>query len=123
MPKNNTMRKFVCLLISNVIICICFAQKTQITGRVTDSLGNPIPSVSVREAKSKNGTTTDNNGYFKISTTPGTPLDISYVGFQSQTVNASPDLAVTLLSASNSLSEIVVTALGIKREKRQLTYA
>ena len=117
------MRKLICLLISNLIICFCIAQKTQITGRVTDSLGNPVSSVSIKEAKSKNGTTSDNNGYFKLNTVPGTKLEISTIGYQPQTVNASPDLAITLSSASNSLTEIVVTALGIKREKRQLTYS
>jgi TonB-linked SusC/RagA family outer membrane protein len=117
------MRKLIFLLISNIIVCFCIAQKTQIIGRVTDSLGNPVPNVSIKEAKSKNGTMSDNNGYFKINTVPGTRLEISTIGYQSQTVDASPDLAIMLSSASNSLREIVVTALGIKREKRQLTYS
>jgi len=117
------MRKLICLLISNLIICFCIAQKTQITGRVTDSLGTPVPNVSIKEAKSKNGTISDNNGYFKLNTVPGTKLEISTIGYLPQTVNASPDLAITLSSASSSLTEIVVTALGIKREKRQLTYS
>src|SRR5215212_6884718 len=100
------MRKLISLLISNLVICFCIAQKTQITGKVTDSLGNPVPSVSIKEAKSKNGTISDNNGQFKLSTVPGTRLEISAIGYQSQTINASPGLAITLSSASNSLSEI-----------------
>jgi len=117
------MRKFVCILICNIIISYSFAQKTEITGRVIDSLGNPIPNASVKVAKSKNGTASDNNGYFRLNTTPGTKLEISNVGYKPQTVAASPGMAVTLSPESSSLTEVVVTALGIRREKRQLTYS
>src|SRR5688572_24480374 len=105
------MRKFISLLISNIIVCFCIAQKTQITGRITDSLGNPVANVSVREAaNSKNGTISDNNGNFKLTTTQGAKLEISAINYQSQTVNAAPGLSITLSSASSELAEVVVTA-------------
>jgi TonB-linked SusC/RagA family outer membrane protein len=117
------MRKLIFLLISNAIFCFCSAQKTQITGRITDSLNNPIPGVSIKEANSRNGTTSDNNGNFKLNTVPGTKLEISAIEYQPQIVAASSSLAITLSSVNSSLKEIVVTALGIRREKRQLTYS
>ena len=117
------MRKLICLLISNIITCCCIAQKTQITGRITDSLGNPVSNVSIKETKSKNGTISDNNGYFKLNTVPGTALEITTIGYQPQIVNASPDLSITLSATSNSLTAIVVTALGIRRTDKSTGYS
>jgi TonB-linked SusC/RagA family outer membrane protein len=117
------MRKFICLLISNTIVCFCIAQKSQITGRITDSSGSPIANVSIKEVDSKNGTTSDINGYFKLNTVPGTRLEISNVGYLPQTVSASPNLSVTLFNATNSLAEVVITALGIRRTDKSTGYS
>ncbi|MEO6329546.1 MAG: SusC/RagA family TonB-linked outer membrane protein, partial [Ginsengibacter sp.] len=117
------MRKLICLLISNFIIYFCFAQKTEITGIVSDSLGNAVPNVSIKERSSKKGTTSDQNGFFKLNTTPGAQLEVSTIGYNPLLVTAAPNLSIVLSSTSTSLTEVVVTALGIKREKRQLTYS
>ncbi|MBC7828521.1 MAG: SusC/RagA family TonB-linked outer membrane protein [Chitinophagaceae bacterium] len=118
------MRKLTCWLIANLFLfALCFGQESEITGRVTDSLGLPISNASIKVINSKRGTTSDNNGYFKLKTTPGTRLQISSVGYDPQEFIAAPDLTARLSIKSNSLNEVVVTALGIRREKKALGYA
>ena len=118
------MRKLTCWLIANFFVfTLCFGQEVEITGRVTDSLGVPISNASVKVVNSKRGTTTDNNGNFKLRTSPGSRLQISSIGYDARELVAAPNLTVTLSLQNNSLNEVVVTALGIRREKKALGYA
>ncbi|MBL7698640.1 MAG: SusC/RagA family TonB-linked outer membrane protein [Chitinophagaceae bacterium] len=114
-------------LISNFLCCLLFyaaySQKTEINGKVTDSTGNGLANVSIKERNSNNGTVSDLNGNFRLMTAPGTPLEISMVGYLPTVVNASNNLSITLLAGGSSLDEVIVTALGIRRDKRNLTYA
>lgn len=117
------MRKFICLLFFNAIVFATMAQRVAISGKVTDSVGNPVFNASIKETKSRNGTVSDLNGNFTINTNPGTALEVSIVGYKPVIVNAAPGINVTLMNNSTALTEVVVTALGIRREKRQLTYS
>ena len=102
-----------------------YGQKTDVSGRVVDTLGNPISNVSIKVQNTNAGTITDNSGFFKLSVEPGARLEISSVGYRSQQVAAAQNVTVTLRSdnTSTSLTEVVVTALGIRREKKSLGYA
>jgi TonB-linked SusC/RagA family outer membrane protein len=118
------MRKFIFLFISAfTFFQVVHAQKIEVNGRVLDSIGNPMQNVSVREADSRNGTVTDANGVFKISVAPGKKLIVSSVGYETREVVAEPNLEIKLGSATRVLSEVVVTALGIRRERKALGYA
>ena len=99
------------------------AQTTTVTGKVTDDKGKPIEGAAVVEKKSKGGTATDANGVFKLTVKPGAVLVISGTGFEKKEVAASEAGNVSLKTADENLSEVVVTALGIKREKKALGYA
>ena len=99
------------------------AQTTTVTGKVTDDKGKPIEGAAVVEKKSKGGTATDANGVFKLTVKPGAVLVISGTGFEKREVAASEAGNVSLKTADENLSEVVVTALGIKREKKALGYA
>ncbi len=99
------------------------AQTTTVTGKVTDDKGKPIEGAAVVEKKSKGGTATDANGVFKLTVKPGAVLIISGTGFEKREVAASEAGNVSLKTADENLSEVVVTALGIKREKKALGYA
>ncbi|OYU57123.1 MAG: SusC/RagA family TonB-linked outer membrane protein [Chitinophagaceae bacterium BSSC1] len=99
------------------------AQTTTVTGKVTDDKGKPIEGAAVVEKKSKGGTATDANGVFKLTVKPGAILVISGTGFEKREVAASEAGNVSLKTADENLSEVVVTALGIKREKKALGYA
>ncbi|MBC8985283.1 SusC/RagA family TonB-linked outer membrane protein [Pedobacter sp. N36a] len=104
-----------------------WAQTRTITGTVTaESDQNPLPGVSIRVVGQKTGTLTNSAGKYSIQVT-GTnlSLEFSYLGFKTQTktIGSSNEVNVSLSDDETSLNEIVVTALGIKRDKRTLTYS
>ncbi|MFT4024688.1 MAG: SusC/RagA family TonB-linked outer membrane protein, partial [Flavihumibacter sp.] len=111
------------------IMCFLFsrveAQSIEVSGRVLDDKGTPISGASVNESGSRRGTSTDANGNFKISVKPGAALVITSVGYDRREVKvSSPDLGdISLVLGNQALNEVVVTALGVKREKKALGYA
>lgn len=98
--------------------------KVTVKGIVLDENGDPVIGASVVDASGKNGTVTDANGNFSLEAPKGTTLKISYLGYNSTTIAASGTAVRIVLEPSNhELNEVVVTALGIKREKKALGYA
>lgn len=95
-----------------------------ITGTVKDKHGEPLIGVSIKEKGSGNGTITDLNGNYNISTHSVTPtLVFSYVGYQSKEILAKEKIVNAILEdATQELNEVVVTALGIKRSEKALAY-
>ncbi|MES1250384.1 MAG: carboxypeptidase-like regulatory domain-containing protein, partial [Chitinophaga rupis] len=91
-----------------------------ISGTVTGSDGVPLPGVSVTIEGSSHGTTTDAKGHFQLSANEGDVLLFSSIGYlvSKVKVGASSTIDVTLTKSDNSMGEVVVTALGIKREAR-----
>lgn len=101
-----------------------FAQTTTVTGKVTDDKDKPIEGVSIMEKNAKGGTATDVNGVFKLTVKSGATLVFNGVGFErKEAVVSQKVMAISLKPADENLSEVVVTALGIKREKKALGYA
>jgi TonB-linked SusC/RagA family outer membrane protein len=97
-------------------------QANKVTGAVKDALG-PIIGASVMEKGTSNGTITDMDGKFSLNVRSGATLVISYVGYKPKEVKASQSsLNIVLEEDSKMLSEVVVTALGIKRERKALGY-
>jgi TonB-linked SusC/RagA family outer membrane protein len=117
------MKKLTALFVALACFFVASYAQEVVTGKVTDSSGTPLPGASVREKGTKNGVATNANGSFTLSVKPGATLVISDVGYETLEVPASANVAVTLQSSITNLTEVVVTALGIKREKRQLTYS
>ena len=109
-----------CFLLSGVI----FAQVKTVKGTVTDSDGVPLPGASIVLIETNEGATTDFDGNYSISAQEGATVEFSYVGYENQQVviGEGSTINVTLVQG-NALSEVVVTSLGIVREKRELTYA
>lgn len=97
----------------------------EISGTVTDLNGAPIPGVSVVEKTTANGTATDFDGNYKITTGSNATLVYSALGFgtKEMPVGQSSTIDVTLEEDSQTLDEVVVTALGIKQQTRKLGYA
>lgn len=110
------------------VLCIQFTwaqQKITITGVVKDSKGIALPGVSVSEKGTTNGTMTDGTGGFQLSANPAGTLVFSYMGYLKQEVpvgNGS-SLNISMIEDPKALQEVVVTAMGIKREARALGYA
>lgn len=99
-------------------------QAGRVSGTVTDRNGNPLIGASVMVKGTHTGVVTDINGKFSIAAKEGQTLEISYVGYSKQSVRVGShsNYDVTLSSSTN-LDEVVVTAMGVSREKKSLTYA
>ena len=97
--------------------------KKEIKGRVVDIAGEPLPGVSVKVKGTNNATVTDIDGNYSINANGNDVLEFSYVGFASKEVKAhSSNINVSLSEDSKELTEVVITALGIKREQKALSY-
>ena len=95
-----------------------------VTGTVTDANGEPLVGVSVRSKDGKGGTITNIDGQFSMQVGDGETIEISYVGYATQTLKANTTTPMTIVLEEDKklLNEVVVTALGIKREAKALTY-
>lgn len=101
-------------------------QSAKITtqGTIVDAQGEPLIGVSILEVGTTNGTITDIDGKFTLQVASGATLEISYIGYKTQQLPATPDFGTIKMSDDTEvLQEVVVTALGIKREKKALGYA
>ncbi|MBM6882154.1 SusC/RagA family TonB-linked outer membrane protein [Bacteroides caecigallinarum] len=97
-------------------------QNRQVSGNVKDAMG-AIIGASIVEKGTTNGTITDMDGNFVLNVQPGATLVVSYVGYKTKEVKVGTSpLDITLEEDSKVLSEVVVTALGIKRERKALGY-
>ena len=100
------------------------ATRKTITGTVTDAHGDPLIGVSIRIKNAQGGTITDIDGKFTIQAPENATIDVSYVGYVTKSIKISSatPLTIVLEEDKKQLSEVVVTALGIKRESKALTY-
>jgi len=102
------------------------AQTVEVSGVVTEKVsGEPMLGVSISVKGTSTGTQTDENGHFSINVKPNEILKVAFLGFTSQEIQISADtktLAIQLEESSNALSEVVVTALNITKEKKSLGY-
>ena len=96
----------------------------KVTGRVVDSAGEPLIGATIMVEGSKDGVVTDIDGNYTIKAAPKAKLVISYVGYTAQTilVGDKTTIDVTLKEVANTMNEVVVTALGIKRAEKALSY-
>lgn len=95
----------------------------RVSGTVVDSKGEPLVGVSILEKGTSNGTTTGLDGNFYLDVAKGAVIEISYVGYKMQSIQATAKpVRVTMLEDTELLDEVVVTALGIKRSQKALSY-
>ena len=92
-----------------------------VKGTVTDADG-PLIGATVKVAGTTSGTVTDFDGNFSIQCKPGATLEISYVGYKTISVKAQNGMKVMMEADGKVLSEVVVTALGVKRDRKALGY-
>src|SRR5690606_35689812 len=121
------MKKYVLMcLLMGFVISFATAQ-IQISGNVTDASEKlPLPGVSVLIKGTSTGTVTDIDGKYTLSIpSQNSVLVFSFIGYGQQevTVNDRTIIDVVMEEESQGLNEVVVTALGIEREKRALAYS
>ncbi len=118
-----------CILVSFFIITSHFfvlAQKKTVSGSITDKNGLSLPGVTIVDsANPTNGTLSDMDGRYMLSVDENSILQFSFIGFESVVHNVSgiTTLDVTMVESVELLDDVVVTALGISREKKVLGYA
>lgn len=126
MPLINFSMKNLMLMVFLLFTCNVFAQKT-VTGLVTSETdGSPIPGVNIMVKGTNKGAVTNIDGKFSVSVTDNkATLVFSFIGYLSKevAVTAGTNVNVQLKEDSKNLDEVVVTALGIKRQTKALGYS
>src|SRR5690606_38327548 len=118
------MRKIALLVALLITSVIAFSQEREVSGQVIDEAGAPVPFATIRITNSTIGVSADAEGNFTIRAAPGATLVVSAAGFSTAEVTVPQSGEVTVTITSNStLSEVVVTALGIERTKRSVGYS
>ena len=113
--------------LSSFVLLFAFGfsvQAQSISGTVTDDNGGPLPGATVLVEGTSNGVSTDFDGNYSINASSGDTLVFSFVGYTTQSVVAGSSATVNVsLQPDNALSEVVVTALGVKRNVKAVGYS
>ena len=99
------------------------AQSDHVIKGVVEDASGPMIGATIKVVGTNNGTITDMDGNFAISCKPGDMLEVSYIGYSPKQVKAQDGMKIRLDEDKTMLDEVVVTALGIKRERKALGYA
>ena len=115
-------------LCMGVFLSMAFTSMVQaqsVSGKVTDKDGEPLPGAAVQVKGTLNGTVTDIEGYYQLTANADDILVISYIGMENQEVAVLGKSVVNVIMDSDVkiLSEVIVTALGIKEDRKNLSYS
>ncbi|WP_179354549.1 SusC/RagA family TonB-linked outer membrane protein [Winogradskyella vidalii] len=121
--KTNFSKTLTLLLV--LAVQLTFAQEKTISGKVTDPSGIPLPGANIVVKGTSNGTQTDFDGNYSLMVNTGDIIIFSYIGLKplEKTVGTSNVINAALAEDTAALDEVVITALGIKRDKKSLGYA
>ncbi|SJZ98149.1 SusC/RagA family TonB-linked outer membrane protein [Sediminibacterium ginsengisoli] len=111
------------MLLMSMITSTMMAQGVSISGTVLSDDGAPLAGVTVTVVGANRSVVTADNGKFTVNADAGVLLEFSYVGYTTQSVKAAAGMVVRLAKSTEQLGEVVVTALGIKKERKALGYA
>ena len=117
---------FLFKVLNHTITVLNTDKQNVVKGRVLDESGLPLPGASVVEKGTQNGASANFDGFFSLTLTgSNAEIEISFMGYITKTVKATPGtlLEIILLENTNSLNEVVVTALGIKRQEKKLGFS
>lgn len=120
------MKRSVLFILICLLAQLGFAQKKTITGILREKGSNqPLPGVNIIEKGTTNGTLTDQNGKFNLPVDQGAVVVFSFIGMKTQEIKTDnlSTIEIWLEPTSEEINDVVVTALGIKREKRVLGYS
>lgn len=122
------MKKILLMLVVSLLLGVSqgFAQQRTLTGQVTDANdGQPLPGVTISVIGVNRSVQTESNGTFSIAVEPGQILRFSYLGYDVLEINPgnNASLNVKLSQNAEALGEVVVTAMGIRRETKSLGYS
>lgn len=121
-------KKFYSFLVIQMLLLygsFVYAQKVAVQGTVSGTDGLGLPGVNVVIKGTVNGTITDSNGHYSISTSQADTLSFSFIGYKTGNVPVGnqKEINVTLHETSESVQEVVVTALGVVKKESTIGYA
>ncbi|MEX0289136.1 MAG: SusC/RagA family TonB-linked outer membrane protein [Flavobacteriaceae bacterium] len=121
----NKKLHYFLMIVSLLCLQLAVAQSTTVSGTVADDSGTPLPGVNVVEKGTSNGTSTDFDGNYTINVSSGATLVFSSLGYSTREipVGGQSTINVTLTEDASQLDEVVVTALGIRKETKALGYS
>lgn len=111
---------------SMILTSVAFAQEKKVSGRVTDANGKPLVGATIAVQGSNIATQTDENGNYSLSVPIGKIVIFRSVGYADKTLiikDGQSAFNIILDNSNRELDEVIVTALGVKREKRDLGYS
>jgi TonB-linked SusC/RagA family outer membrane protein len=113
---------FLMLMLSGAL---AFSQTRVISGTITDESGVAVPGASIKVKGAQLGTAADANGNFKLSVSPGATLVVSGIGVTTEEVPVGDNtiINISVKRAGTELANVIVTALGIRRNRNQVAYA
>ena len=125
MKRIHQLSRSALLAALSLVLSLAALAQSTVNGTVTDASNKPLSGVTVMVKGTKNGTSTDLNGRFTINAKPGSTLVFSYVGFtiQETTITDQSMVGIQLQPGRDAFDEVVVTALGIKKEKKRIGYS
>ena len=119
------MKRMLCMCMCFLLLCpyAIFAQSAKVTGNVSDKFG-PVAGATVMVKNSTVGTATDIDGNYIIEASPDGILVFSYIGYVpvEKQVGNNTIINVELLEDVKAIDEVVVTAIGIKQQKKKIGY-
>ncbi|OQP66217.1 SusC/RagA family protein [Niastella populi] len=122
--RKGKLFSLVMFVMLNMITNLLMAQGVPIKGTVHSEEDTPLPGVTVSVIGTDRATTTDIDGKFTITASEGALLEFSHVGYTKQIIKAAAGMAVRLsISAKGQMEDVVVTAMGIKKERKALGYS
>lgn len=110
------VRCFFLLLTALTAFATASAQKQTFHGTVVDSQGEPITGATIKQKGAQNGAISDLDGKFVIEAEPGAVFTVSFMGFESKDVKASPNMKVTLQDNVQVLQDVVVVGYGVQKK-------
>ncbi|MBR5919516.1 MAG: carboxypeptidase-like regulatory domain-containing protein, partial [Prevotella sp.] len=123
MNENGLLRRALWTMLFMLFSVGIYAQDITVRGKVTDPTGDPVIGATIKTQGTNLGTITNANGEFSLQVPANSQITVSYVGFAPQTLTAAREMNIVLAEDATGLSEVVVTALGLKREQKALGYA
>ncbi|MFI3306702.1 MAG: carboxypeptidase-like regulatory domain-containing protein, partial [Rikenellaceae bacterium] len=111
------LHKMWLLAICTLCAASSFAQSTPLKGRVVDEEGVAIIGATVFASQTNQGTVTDIDGSFSLNVAPKTVVNISFLGYETQSVELTQNVVVKMVSDSKELEEVVVIGYGSVRKK------
>ncbi len=121
--RKGKLFSLVMFVMFNMITNLLMAQGVPIKGTVHSEDDTPLPGVTVSVIGTDRATTTDIDGKFTITASEGAMIQFSHIGFIKQIVKATAVMSVRLAPESSQMQDVVVTAMGIKKERKALGYS